>query len=239
MALASPDAPTSGRGIPGVLLSVLYSAGAALALLMALLVASWIVAWVMVFKVWPEGSQHLRNLVNVDFARLAVWPHPFIDPGALARALANGCYTVIFEMTGVHAMALNFAEEAALSIPDTIARNAYRAHHEAIEVAMMATQLFGMRLAVLVLTAPSVLLGYGMGLVDGLTQRAIRKARGGHESSNLYHRAKYGQVMLVALWGALILLLWIPVDPRWLSAPMAIMSALLARLQWTYYKKHL
>ena len=158
---------------------------------------------------------------------------------AIARALANRSYTVISEKTAGPAKALNSAEEAPLSIPDTIARNAYRAHHEAIEVAMIATQLFGMRLAVLVLTAPSVLLGYGVGFVDGLTQRAIRKARGGHESSNLYHRAKYGQVMLVALWGALILLLWIPIDPRWLCAPMAIMSALLARLQWTYYKKHL
>ena len=82
--MASANAPTSGRGIAGVLLSVLYSAGAVLALLMGLLFASWIVAWVMVFKVWPEGSQHLRNLVSVDFARFAVWPHPFIDPGALA-----------------------------------------------------------------------------------------------------------------------------------------------------------
>ncbi len=43
-------------------------------------------------------------------------------------------------------MGMRFAEGAALSIPDTIVRNTYVANHEAIEVAMIATQLLGIRL---------------------------------------------------------------------------------------------
>ena len=229
----------SGRSSAGVLLRVLAAAGAALAFLVALLAAACMVAWVMAFKVWPEGSHHLGNLLNVDLARLAMQPHPLLDPGALAIQFANVCYRLIFEWTGIHAMGATFAEEGTLSIPDTIARNVYHAHHEAIEVAMIATQLFGVRLAVLVLSGPSVLLGYTLGLADGLVQRAIRKVRGGHESSNLYHRAKYAQVVLLAVWGAFVLLVPVSIDSRWLCLPAAIVSALLARVQWTYYKKHL
>lgn len=44
-------------------------------------------------------------------------------------------------------MGARFAEGAALSIPDTIVRNTYIANFEAIRVAMVGTQLFGVRLA--------------------------------------------------------------------------------------------
>ena len=236
---AARNASVSERGSAGVLLGLLVSAGAVFALLIALLLASWIIEWVMVLKVWPDGHAHLKNLLRADLAWLAMRAHPFLDPGELAIALANACYALIFEVTGIHAMALTFAEGGALSIPDTITRTAYGAHHEGIEVAMIATQLFGVRLTVLLLTVPILVLGYGIGLADGLAQRAIRKARGGHESSSLYHRAKYAQAALLAITGTLILLLPMSIDPRWLCGPAVIGSALLARLQWMYYKKHL
>ena len=237
--MAARNASVSERGSAGVLLGLLVSAGAVLALTIALLLASWVIEWVMVFKVWSEGNAHLKDLLDADLAWLAMHPHPLLDPRELAIALANACYALIFEVTGIHAMALTFAEGDALSIPDTITRTAYGAHHEGIEVAMSTTQLFGVRLTVLLLTVPIFVLGYGIGLAEGLAQRAIRKARGGHESSNLYHRAKYAQVALLAITGSLILLLPISLDARWLCGPAVVCSALLARLQWTYYKKHL
>jgi hypothetical protein len=76
-------------------------------------------------------------------------------------------------------------------------------------------------------------------VADGLVQRSIRKARGGHESSSLYHRAKYSQVTLLALTGASILLVPISIDPRWIVGPGVIALCAMARLQWIYYKKHL
>jgi len=57
--------------------------------------------------------------------------------------------------------------------------------------------------------------------------------------SSLYHRAKYLQVTLMVI-GLLIGLLGpASVDVRWIGLPLTAILGILARLQWTYYKKHL
>jgi len=134
---------------------------------------------------------------------------------------------------------LRFAQGTALSIPDTIVRNSYLANTEAIEVSMIGTQLLGVRLATLGMMVPLLVLVYLIAAADGLTQRAIRRACGGRESASLYHRAKNLQVMLLAMSGALTLILPVPIDPRLIGMPVALLVGILARLQWACYKKHL
>ena len=166
--------------------------------LVGILVVAWIVDWTFVFKVWPDGINRLKSILAADLARgrdLAAWQGAV--PDAVAGT-ANFLYALVFRITGVHDMGMRFAEGTALSIPDTIVRNTYLANIEAIEVAMIGTQLLGVRLATLVLTAPLLVLIYIVAGVDGLTQRAIRRASGGRESASLYHRAKHLQVALTA-----------------------------------------
>ena len=97
----------------------------------------------------------------------------------------------MFEATGVHDMGLRFADASALSIPDTVVRRSYLAHREAIETAMLGTQLLGVRFATFMRFLPLLLLFYAVGAVDGLTERAIRRSCGGRESASLYHRENY------------------------------------------------
>ena len=72
---------------------------------------------------------------------------------------ANVLYEGIFRITGIHDMGSRFADGAALSIPDTIVRNTYVANYQAIQVAMIGTQLFGVRLAGLITFVPLTELG--------------------------------------------------------------------------------
>lgn len=60
----------------------------------------------------------------------------------------------------------------------------------ACEAAMTITQVFEVRLAVLILAFPAFILLSLLGLVDGLVQRDIRRWSGGRESSFIYHWAK-------------------------------------------------
>jgi hypothetical protein len=60
---------------------------------------------------------------------------------------ANLLYGLVFEVTGIHDMGLRFAKPSALSIPDTVVRRSYLANREAIETAMVGTQLLGVRFA--------------------------------------------------------------------------------------------
>jgi integrating conjugative element membrane protein (TIGR03747 family) len=136
-------------------------------------------------------------------------------------------------------MGASFAQASPLSIPDTIVRNAYVANFEAIRVAMIGTQLFGVRLATLVTALPLLAVAYGAASVDGLAVRAIRRARGGRESASLYHRAKHLQVIVLVTSVAIGLLLPLSMDPWHIWVPAAVLVAVLAHLQWAYYKKHL
>jgi len=237
--VASRNASFHEGGFAGALLTPLKLVFALTMAFIGILVVAWIVDWIFVFKIWPEGIDRLRSILATDLARareLAAWQGG--APGVVTGT-ANFLYALVFRVTGIHDMGMRFAEGAALSIPDTIVRNTYLANIEAIEVAMIGTQLLGVRLATLVLIAPLLFLIYLVAGVDGLTQRAIRRATGGRESASIYHRAKHLQVVLMAT-GLLICLFWpASVDVRWIGLSLASILAILTRLQWGYYKKHL
>ena len=237
--LASRNASFHEGGFAGALLAPLKLVFALTLAFIGFLVVAWIVDWTFVFKVWPDGIDRLKTILATDLARgieLAQWQGGV--PSAVTGT-ANFLYELVFRVTGIHDMGIRFAEGAALSIPDTIVRNTYLANIEAIEVAMIGTQLLGVRLATLALMVPLLVLIYVVSAADGLTQRAIRRACGGRESASLYHRAKNSQVVLVVMAGALSLIQPVSIDPRLIWVPCAVLVGILARLQWAYYKKHL
>ncbi len=237
--MASRNASFNEGVVAGALLAPLKLGFLLMLTLVGILVATWIVDWTFVFKVWPEGVGRLKGILAADLARtleLAEWQG---EVPSVVTGTANFLYGLVFGVTGIHDMGLRFAEGAALSIPDTIVRTAYLANTEAIEVAMIGTQLLGVRLATLGMMVPLLVLVYLIAAVDGLTQRAIRRACGGRESASLYHRAKYLQVMLVVMGGALVLIQPVSIDPRLIWVPSMLLLGLLARLQWACYKKHL
>jgi len=237
--MASRNASFHEGVVAGALLAPLKLVFALLLAFVGFLLAAWVVDWIFVFKVWPDGIDRLKSILAADHGRgleLAAWQGWV--PGAVTGT-ANFLYGLVFRMTGIHDMAIRFAEGAALSIPDTIVRNTYIANQDAIEVAMIGTQLLGVRLATLALIAPLLVLIYLVTGVDGLTQRAIRRASGGRESASLYHRAKHLQVAALTM-GTLGMLLWpTSFDPLLIGVPLVAVVGAFARLQWAYYKKHL
>ena len=70
----------------------------------------------------------------------------------------------------------------------------------ALQVAMLATKLYGLRLALWLSAIVPIALGYAVGMIDGLVERSIRRYSGGRESATLYHRAKYAIAGAVGLW---------------------------------------
>lgn len=223
----------------GILLSPLR-----LALLVAvraglLLALAWSIDGYFVSQVWPRGIEHLKDRLAADLARGVALAAMQGGSAAHITAPANAIYAMVFESTGIHGMAQRFADTAPLSIPDTVLRGVFVAHPDAIQVAMLGTQSVGVRLAILVRFLPLLLLLLTIGTVDGLAQRAIRAGCGGRESASLYHRAKHLQMTLLAL-GMAVILVW-PGSIAWqlCAGTAAVVSGLLARAQWAFYKKHL
>jgi hypothetical protein len=207
--------------------------------LVVILVVAWSIDWVFVSRVWPEGVDWLRRQLAADLGHgIALAALQGGGAGEITGP-ANFLYGLVFEATGIHDMGLRFADGAALSIPDTVVRRSYLANRGAIETAMIGTQLLGVRFAILLRFLPLVLLLYMVGTVDGLVERAIRRSCGGRESASLYHRAKYLQMAVVGLGGVIVLVWPGTIAWLWVAGAMAGTSAMLARAQWAYYKKHL
>jgi len=237
--MASNNATFYDSGVSGALFAPLKKLFTMVAVMLALLLAAWIIDWIFVFRVWPDGLERLQVILNEDLARAAPLSIGQYDVTQFATRTANAMYEGIFGSTGIHDMGLRFASENALSVPDTIVRNVYIRNHQAILTAMIGTQLFGVRLALLITALPLILLVYTAAAADGLVQRAIRRASGGNESSNIYHRARYFQLLLMSCISALCLLLPLSIDFRAIVLPGAVLWGLLARCQWAFYKKHL
>ena len=237
--LASRNASFHEQGIAGALLAPLKWFCVSVLVVLGLILAAWIIDWIFVFNVWPEGVVRLQSILDQDLARTTQMECWCNDLPKLAAGTANFLYASLFKATGIHDMGARFADAASLSIPDTIVRNTYIVNFEAIRVAMVGTQLFGVRIATLIMVIPLLVLVYGVALTDGLVQRLIRRAGGGHESASLYHRAKHLQLLLLMTNGAGSLLLPESIDLRSIFLPSVILLATLARIQWAYYKKHL
>ena len=216
-----------------------FKLGFALTLgLAGLLLVAWTVDWVFVAHVWPGRVDALRDLLARELAAGSALAG---RQGALVSAVtapANGLYALVFEVTGLHEMGRRFAQGGSLSIPDTVVRSTWFARHEAIEVAMLGTQLLGLRAGILARFLPLLALLYAVGAAEGLSQRAIRRAQAARESASLYHRAKYAQVVVLALGGAVVLVWPAPVAWGLCAGVGAVVVGLLAAGQWAYYKKH-
>ncbi|WP_186191203.1 DUF4400 domain-containing protein [Burkholderia gladioli] len=112
-------------------------------------------------------------------------------------------------------------------------------HLGAVLVALQSIKLLVVRLTLVIASLPLLVMAIALGVIDGLTARAIRRAGAGRESSLLYHRAKrmhlYGLVLLTAVF----VIAPISVDPAYIFMPYAALAALMSHVQWRFYKKYL
>jgi integrating conjugative element membrane protein (TIGR03747 family) len=197
-------------------------------------------------QVWgeAEGLALAQQTLSRDLA-LTHDLRPDAPLTGLARTCAKGVYGFFFQLIPIERWMTNAAllpanPDVTYYGGDIIARKdlVYPLQDE-LYLAMLRAQIFGVRLAILMGAAPLFLLVWALGLVDGLTQRHIRRACAGRESSSMYHRAKFFQFAGLAT-GAMVYLMWpVSIRPEWIVLPLALLTGLLSRVQWTYLKKYL
>ena len=230
--MASKNTSFHDGPLAGVLLSPLKLAFSVGLGLVAILLVAWSIDWMFVSRVRPDGVDRLHSLLAADLGHgISLAARQGRGAGEITGP-ANLLYGLVFEVTGIHDMGLRFAEPSALSIPDTVVRRSYLANREAIETAMVGTQLLGVRFATFMRFLPLLLLLYAVGAADGLTERAIRRSCGGRESASLYHRAKYLQMVALGLGGVALLVWPGPVAWELCAGLIVILTAWLARQQW-------
>jgi integrating conjugative element membrane protein (TIGR03747 family) len=193
------------------------------------------IAWVNFYKLQPDT--HMEQLIGF-----------YVDKSSakgFVEKVATGTYWLVFEATEAQRL-LTIAPAAVADSDNKVAlspalrRGVGAAFKPYIQVAAYATVLFGVKLGIIALALPLLALLLTCFGIDGLVQRYIRRACGGHESAAIYHRAKLYGIKLLPPF-AVVIFLSSPVafDPAWLFIPATLFSAILLRVQATYYKKYL
>lgn len=180
---------------------------------------------------WTDGAEGLRRLGGQDAAQVAA---VFGERARIPAALAASLYRQTDEMTG---------EEVADTAPTdglgTLSHRVRDGMASYLETLRLALWLVALRLGVLLLALPAFVLAAGVGLVDGLAQRYLRRAGVARESSFLYHRAKHVSIAVILITCLVYLALPVSLEPRAILLPAAVASGLALRMTAAYFKKYL
>jgi hypothetical protein len=204
-------------------------------LLAGLLLTAWVIDAFLVFKIWHDGMQPLEAAVATAAAMLdGPYGIPFLRVQGVAWA--EGLYHALFVASAIEQIITT--DPLQLTPFDQTVQRFFVSILPALQVAMLATKLYGLRLALWLSAIPPVALGYSVGMVDGLVERSIRRYSGGRESATLYHRAKYAIASTVGLWLFVYVCMPMPLELQNWSWVAAGAIGAMSRLQWKYYKKY-
>ena len=180
---------------------------------------------------WTDGAEGLRRLAAQDAAQVAA---VFGEKARIPAALASSVYLRIDEMSG------ETAEPAELGNGlGGLERHVRTGLSTYLETLRLALWLVALRLGVMLLALPVLALAAGLGLVDGLAQRYLRRAGVARESSFLYHRAKHVSVAVLIITCLTYLALPVSLDPLVMLLPAAVVTGLSLRMAAAYFKKYL
>ena len=211
-----------------------------LALIMAILLE-----WIGITWWWPtEGVAHSGRLLDAELGYLGedVPRHLFSTPPAqFARQWGRRLSQRVFEGAQLHAL-ITWATippvrgEARMRLT---LRRFVTTSIRYLLTAEQSLQLFGSRLAILILATPMLGLISLVALVDGLVQRDLRRWGGGRESGFIYHWAK--QVAMPLAMGGWLIYLSIPVSihPALVIVTFATLLGLALTVTIATFKKYL
>jgi integrating conjugative element membrane protein (TIGR03747 family) len=244
MAEAVAD-PRRGDIRQGLISKTLSTLAQAIQWLLLSLIFSIIVEWAGMVLWWPEeGLDHSRRMLaaevgylDADFRRSVVTS----DPARFARTVADNTYYALFEFTRV-VDALDWLSRPPAPGEEGLRPKLHRLYRPIADIviaAMQITQVFSVRLAILMLATPVFLLFTLVALVDGFVQRDLRRWGGGRESSFVYHWAKRSALPLLVLSWVVYLALPFSLHPTFVILPFATLFALSVAVTASSFKKYL
>lgn len=244
MAEAAAD-PRRGEVRQGLISKGLTTLVQALTWLLLSLVFSVLVEWAGMLFWWPEeGLAHSHAMLetelgylDADFRRSVVAS----DPVRFAQTVADKIHHVLFELTRVDDVLAWVSSAPAPGERGLRLKlhGLYRPVANFVIAAMQVTQVFSVRLAVLILATPVLVLFTLVALVDGFVQRDLRRWGGGRESSFVYHWAKRSAVPLLVLSWVVYLALPFSLHPSFVILPFAALFALSVAVTASSFKKYL
>lgn len=229
----------------GLLSKVLTSIAQGIKWLLLSLVFSILIEWAGMVLWWPNaGLNHSRGMLTAEIGYLqADFGRSLMssDPALFTTTVADKAYYVLFEVTRI----ADFLEwVGARPRPREVGlrvrlHRVFRPVAKYVLAAMLVTQVFSVRLAILALATPVFGLFGLVALVDGLVKRDLRRWGGGRESSFVYHWAKRSALPLLVLTWVVYLALPFSLHPSFVVLPFAVLFSLSVAVTAGTFKKYL
>lgn len=242
---AEASVPRHPVAQPGLFSRGLTAFAQCLKWLVLSLVFSILMEWIGMLWWWPEqGVQHSRQMIRAELSYLAIdFRRSLVsaDPVQFAKTGASRAHDFLFHKTGFMAMTewlKPLPKREAQSLGDGL-RRGYAKVSDFVQAGMNITQVFAIRLCILVLATPVFGLFALVGLVDGLVRRDLRRWGGGRESSFVYHYAKSALAPLVLIAGVLYLAMPISLHPTIVILPFATGFGMIVAITASTFKKYL
>lgn len=111
-------------------------------------------------------------------------------------------------------------------------------YRDYIQASKYVSQIFVIRLGLLIFSLPVFIMAIVVGTVDGLVERDLRRWGGGRESSNVFKLAKRSITPLFVLACVVYISLPMSLNPVIIILPFAIMVGLSVRITFERLKKY-
>lgn len=226
------------RMVGGVAKAVLVLVGS--------LVLSIVVEWIGMTWLWQDqGVAHSRWMLEREASFIAAdFRQGFmgLEPVTFAVACADYLYYGLFEVTRfvdlIHYLQQPVPGDAWSSGVRATAQSFYLGVAHYVEAAVTMTQVFALRLAVLILSLPLFVLFSLIAAVDGLIERDLRRWGLGDESGFIYHPVRKAvKLVFLAAW-LIYLSLPTSIHPNLVIVPFAMLVAFFVELTVSKFKKY-
>ena len=237
-----PDKSLPKRKEPGLLAGMFSFFFGVLFWLFFSLVLSIVIEWIGIAFFWSEeGAHHSRDMLTAEIQYVN---HHLVNTGSTVN---SSIYTVTAKI--IHWLEANsglnqFIQWLALPSHESSGKvtewrgELYSSYQAYILAVPVITQLFFVRLTIVIFSLPAFVLFGVVGIVDGLVERDLRRWGGGRESSNVYNLAR--KAVFPTFIAACVVYLSSPVTvhPAWVVVPFAVLFGLALRISFSRLKKY-
>lgn len=206
--------------------------------LLVSLMISIIVEFIGISYFWPEqGENHSKEVLEKDLRYLN--PSLKQDSNTYRYRIANQAIRIKNKMERVKSFdQLQAKIKLSNNKASNLINHVYKRYENHWQAIVPVTQIFIIRLALIIFSLPAFLLAAGMGAVDGLVERDLRRWGGGRESSNVYNLARRSVIPSFILACMIYISLPMSINPALVILPFALLFGMSVRIGFDRLKKY-
>ncbi|MDF1645081.1 MAG: TIGR03747 family integrating conjugative element membrane protein [Pseudomonadales bacterium] len=230
------------RKEPGLLGNLISALVQLVVWLIISLMLSIIIEWVGMIWFWPElGSDHAKTVLATDQAYLnqqlyyqsiTIKNNVVATTDQAVRWIAQQSWfeTII--------QSVSTASAGSFEVFQEWAHDLYLQYRDYLQASTYITQIFVIRLALILFSLPIFVIAALVGGVDGLVERDLRRWGGGRESSNVFNLARRSIVPAFVVACVVYISLPFSINPLIVMLPFACLLGMAVRIAFERLKKY-